>query len=85
MWMSCMPAAARRIKRTEEPSGASQIAEELFLSIDAVKMHLRTLFAKFELSELAQNEKRAPRRVRPSVRGDRTARSHLMREVANVR
>lgn len=36
-----------------------QIAAEIFLSVDAVKMHLRSLFAKFQLSELAQNQKRA--------------------------
>ena len=28
-------------------------------SVDAVKMHLRTLFGKFELGALAQNRKRA--------------------------
>lgn len=41
------------------PATNQQIAEELFLSVDAVKMHLRALFGKFELSGLAQNEKRA--------------------------
>lgn len=41
------------------PATNQQIAEEVFLSVDAVKMHLRTLFAKFELSQLPQNEKRA--------------------------
>lgn len=41
------------------PATNRQIADEVFLSVDAVKMHLRALFAKFELSELAQNEKRA--------------------------
>jgi predicted component of type VI protein secretion system len=35
-----------------------QIADELFLSVDAVKMHLRALFAKFDLAELPQNRKR---------------------------
>jgi hypothetical protein len=40
------------------PATNQQIAEELFLSVDAVKMHLRTLFGKFELGGLAQNEKR---------------------------
>jgi hypothetical protein len=34
------------------------IAGELCLSVDAVKMHLRTLFAKFQLGELPQNQKR---------------------------
>jgi pSer/pThr/pTyr-binding forkhead associated (FHA) protein len=41
------------------PATNQQIAEEVFLSVDAVKMHLRTLFGKFELSQLPQNEKRA--------------------------
>jgi DNA-binding NarL/FixJ family response regulator len=36
-----------------------QIAAEVFLSVDAVKMHQRTLFGKFELGELPQNQKRA--------------------------
>jgi pSer/pThr/pTyr-binding forkhead associated (FHA) protein len=41
------------------PATNQQIATEVFLSVDAVKMHLRGLFAKFELSGLPQNEKRA--------------------------
>jgi FHA domain len=41
------------------PASNQQIADELFLSVDAVKMHLRALFVRFELSALAQNEKRA--------------------------
>jgi hypothetical protein len=41
------------------PATNQQIADELFLSVDAVKMHLRTLFAKFGLGDLPQNEKRA--------------------------
>lgn len=41
-----------------KPATNQQIADELFLSVEAVKMHLRALFAKFELSDLAQNEKR---------------------------
>lgn len=41
------------------PATNQQIAAEIFLSVDAVKMHLRTLFGKFELSELPQNQKRA--------------------------
>jgi hypothetical protein len=41
------------------PATNQQIAGELFLSVEAVKMHLRTLFGKFELAELPQNEKRA--------------------------
>jgi hypothetical protein len=41
------------------PATNQDIAEEIFLSVDAVKMHLRTLFGKFELGELPQNQKRA--------------------------
>jgi FHA domain/Bacterial regulatory proteins, luxR family len=41
------------------PATNQQIAAEVFLSVDAVKMHLRNLFAKFELGELPQNQKRA--------------------------
>lgn len=41
------------------PATNQQIAAEIFLSVDAVKMHLRTLFAKFELGKLPQNQKRA--------------------------
>ncbi len=41
------------------PATNQQIAEEVFLGVDAVKMHLRRLFAEFELSDIPQNEKRA--------------------------
>jgi hypothetical protein len=41
------------------PATNQQIATELFLSVEAVKMHLRTLFVKFEISNLPQNEKRS--------------------------
>jgi hypothetical protein len=41
------------------PASNQQIAEELYLSVDAVKMHLSRLFATFELAEVPQNQKRA--------------------------
>jgi hypothetical protein len=41
------------------PASNQQIAAELFLSLDAVKMHLRRLFANFELTDVPQNQKRA--------------------------
>jgi hypothetical protein len=41
------------------PSTNQAIAAEVFLSVDAVKMHLRTLFGKFQLADLPQNQKRA--------------------------
>ena len=31
----------------------------MFLSVDAVKTHLRTLFQRFEIGDLPQNQKRA--------------------------
>jgi FHA domain/Bacterial regulatory proteins, luxR family len=41
------------------PMTNREIAEELSLSVDAVKAHLRTLFERFGLESLPQNEKRA--------------------------
>lgn len=41
------------------PPTNDQIAQELFLSVDAVKKHLRALFEKFGVEHLPQNEKRA--------------------------
>jgi hypothetical protein len=40
------------------PASNRQIAEDLFLSIPAVKLHLRALFEKFGVGDLPQNEKR---------------------------
>lgn len=41
------------------PATNRQIADEVFLTVDAVKAHLRVLFERFALEELPQNEKRA--------------------------
>src|SRR5581483_6211774 len=41
------------------PATNREIAAELFLSVDAVKLHLRAMFAKFGLGDLPQNQKRA--------------------------
>ncbi len=41
------------------PATNKQIAEEVFLGVDAVKVHLRALFAKFAVEDLPQNSKRA--------------------------
>jgi pSer/pThr/pTyr-binding forkhead associated (FHA) protein len=41
------------------PATNQQIAEEVHLSVDSVKTHLRTLFGRFGMSDLPQNEKRA--------------------------
>jgi predicted component of type VI protein secretion system len=40
------------------PASNQQIGDELFLSVDAVKTHLRTLFQKFQVEHLPQNQKR---------------------------
>jgi pSer/pThr/pTyr-binding forkhead associated (FHA) protein len=40
------------------PATNKHIAEEVFLSVDAVKAHLRALFEKFDVGDLPQNEKR---------------------------
>ncbi len=41
------------------PATNKQIADELVLSVIAVKTHLRSLFEKFEVGDLPQNKKRA--------------------------
>jgi pSer/pThr/pTyr-binding forkhead associated (FHA) protein len=45
--------------RYATPPTNQQIAEELHLSVDAVKTHLRGLFTRFDLEALGQNQKRA--------------------------
>ncbi|MFJ1458623.1 FHA domain-containing protein [Nocardia wallacei] len=40
------------------PAPNQQIADELFLSVDAIKTHMRTLFSKFGVEDLPQNQKR---------------------------
>lgn len=41
------------------PATNRAIADQLYLSVDAVKGHLRLLFERFGLAELPQNQKRA--------------------------
>jgi hypothetical protein len=48
-----------REQESAMPATNRQIADEVFLSVDAVKAHLRVLFERFELGDLPQNEKRA--------------------------
>jgi DNA-binding CsgD family transcriptional regulator len=54
-------ALARPYKHDEfaAPATNGQIAEELNLSVDAVKAHLRMLFQRFGIEELPQNQKRS--------------------------
>ena len=41
------------------PPTNQEVAAELFLSVEAVKTHLRALFSKFGIADLPQNQKRA--------------------------
>jgi predicted component of type VI protein secretion system len=52
----CRPLAASAYAT---PATNRQIADEVHLSIDAVKAHLRLVFERFELDEEPQNQKRA--------------------------
>jgi pSer/pThr/pTyr-binding forkhead associated (FHA) protein len=49
----------KRARGYATPATNQQIAEQLCLSVDAVKTHLRVLFHKFGIEELPQNQKRA--------------------------
>jgi pSer/pThr/pTyr-binding forkhead associated (FHA) protein len=40
------------------PASNKEIAEQVFLSVDAVKAHLRALFGRFDVGDLPQNKKR---------------------------
>jgi hypothetical protein len=53
----CRPIAAGNADAT--PATDQEIADEVFLSVDAVKGHLRALYRKFEIEDLPQNQKRA--------------------------
>jgi pSer/pThr/pTyr-binding forkhead associated (FHA) protein len=55
-------ALCRPLKDTKgygTPASNKQIAEELFVSVEAVKAHIRALFAIFDVEDLPQNQKRA--------------------------
>lgn len=58
---SVLAALCRPYKDTElaTPATNQQIADELYLSVDAVKAHLRTLFGYFGVEQLPQNQKRS--------------------------
>ena len=48
----------RDAERFATPATNQEIADELVLSIDAVKSHMRVLFARFGVEDLPPNEKR---------------------------
>ncbi len=52
----CRPCAAAQ--GFASPATNESISRELFLTVDAVKAHLRALFGKFAIGELPQNQKR---------------------------
>jgi pSer/pThr/pTyr-binding forkhead associated (FHA) protein len=56
-----LEALCRPYKESEfaTPATNQQIAEELFLSVDAIKAHLRALFGAFGVEDLPQNQKRS--------------------------
>jgi hypothetical protein len=53
----CRPLSAGNHFAT--PATNQEIAAEVFLGVDAVKGHLRTLYRKFGIEDLPQNQKRA--------------------------
>jgi hypothetical protein len=57
LWALCRPYKAPG--PFTSPATNAQIAAELFLSVEAVKTHLRALFTKFGVDELPQGQKRA--------------------------
>jgi FHA domain len=48
-----------KVSAYSAPASNREIADEVFLSVDAVKAHLRVLFERFGLESLPQNQKRA--------------------------
>ena len=57
---SCLSASPSRTEvRSDDPATNQQIADDLHLSVAAVKAHLRLLFERFQVEDLPQNDKRA--------------------------
>ncbi|HWH92300.1 MAG TPA: FHA domain-containing protein [Baekduia sp.] len=63
----CRPLSSGEAGAT--PATNPQIAAELFLSIDAVKTHLRSLYPKFAVEDFAQNQKRSALAARALASG----------------
>ena len=63
----CRP--CRDLEERRPPATNLQIAGELTLSVDAVKTHLRVLFAKFHVEQLPRNEKRVQLAIEAMRRG----------------
>jgi DNA-binding NarL/FixJ family response regulator len=61
-----------------KPATNQEIAEELSLTVAAVKTHLRTLFERFEVGDLAQNEKRV-RLAQVAIEGGAVSPADLVR------
>ena len=60
--LACLLAELRQncdISADNRLKSSGEIADELHLSIDAVKSHLRTLFQRFGIEHLPQNQKRS--------------------------
>ena len=66
-----LEALCRPYKETEfaTPATNQAIAEELFLSVDAVKAHLRTLFAAFAVDDVAPGQRRSALALRAMQHG----------------
>ena len=65
------------------PATNREIAEELHLSVDAVKAHLRLLFERLGIDQLPQNQKRA--RLAAVALVDGLVRQHELLQVSHAR
>lgn len=58
-----------RTGAAQTPASNREIAAELWISLDGVKSHMRTLFEKLDIDDLPQNQKRAELARRAIARG----------------
>lgn len=58
-----------RAGAAQTPASNREIAAELWISLDGVKSHMRTLFEKLDIDDLPQNQKRAELARRAIARG----------------